>query len=88
MTMTNNKVGRGSLRAVEPTPTNERAPTYKGSVEIQGKKFWLSGWRRMGDDGKYWLSLSVETADQAAPSRPAMATRDHREMDDDIPFWP
>jgi hypothetical protein len=59
--MTPNKVGKGSLRAVEPK--NERSPSYKGSLEIEGKKYWLSGWRRLGADGKYWLSLAVDAAE-------------------------
>jgi hypothetical protein len=83
--MTNNKVGRGSLRAVDPPPENERAPTYKGSLEIAGKKYWLSGWRRMGEDRKYWLSLSVETGDQPEPAKPAMRPYAQR-RDEPQPF--
>jgi hypothetical protein len=55
------KVGSGSLRAAEPK--SERHPGYKGSVTINGAKYWLSGWKRAGDDGKPWLSLSVEADD-------------------------
>ena len=60
-----NKVGSGSLRAVEPK--SERHPGYKGSLTIDGRKYWLSGWKRMGDDGKPWLSLSVDLANDDAP---------------------
>jgi hypothetical protein len=80
--MNSNKVGRGSLRAVEPK--NERSPSYKGSVEIEGRKYWLSGWRRMGDDGKYWLSLSVEAADE--PAEQPARTYANRRDDSEIPF--
>jgi uncharacterized protein (DUF736 family) len=54
-----------SLRAVEPaTPKH---PAYKGSVIINGQKFWLSGWKRTGDDGSTYLSLSVDQSDGEAP---------------------
>jgi hypothetical protein len=80
----NTKVGRGSLRAVEPK--NERSPSYKGSVEIEGKKYWLSGWRKMGDDGKYWLSLSVDAADQQEQAKPAKTYTQRRDFNDDQAF--
>ena len=51
----------------------ENHPSYKGSIEIEGRRFWLSGWRREGDDGP-WLSLNVETSDPPAEqAKPAMA---------------
>jgi uncharacterized protein (DUF736 family) len=63
--MANVKVGTGSLRAVEPaTPKH---PAYKGSVTINGQKFWLSGWKKTGDDGSTYLSLSVDQSDGEAP---------------------
>jgi hypothetical protein len=37
------KIGQGSLRAVEPK--TEKHPTHKGSLVIDGRKVWLSGWR-------------------------------------------
>jgi hypothetical protein len=75
--MTNNKVGRGSLRAVEPK--SERAPGYKGSLEIEGKKYWLSGWKKIGDDGKAWLSLSVDAADQQEEAKPQRSYAQRRD---------
>jgi hypothetical protein len=67
--MANVKAGTGSLKAVEAaTPKH---PAYKGSATINGRKFWLSGRKRTGDNGKPWLSLAVDQADEAAPSRPA-----------------
>jgi len=83
--MTNTKVGTGSLRAVEPK--SEKHPTYKGLITLtDGTKYWLSGWRRMGDDGKYWLSLSVESADQPEQSKPARSYAQRRDFNDDQAF--
>jgi hypothetical protein len=76
-----NKCGRGSLRAVE-NPKTEKHPTYTGSLEIDGRKFWLAGWRKRGDDGKYWLSLSVEAADPPEQTKPAKSYANRRDYDD------
>ena len=68
--MPNVKVGTGSLRAVEAT--TPRHPAYKGSVTISGAKYWLSGWKRTGDDGSTYLSLSDDQSDGGAQSPPRM----------------
>jgi hypothetical protein len=84
-TMINTKVGTGSLRAVEPK--SEKHPSYKGSIMLNdGKKYWLSGWRRMGDDGKYWLSLSVDAADQQEQTKPAKTYAQRRDYDEGSAF--
>jgi hypothetical protein len=75
------KVGTGSLRAVEPK--SGKHPSYKGAVVISGQKFWLSGWKREGDDGKPWLSLTVEQADEAPATRPS---RTYAQRRDDFTF--
>jgi hypothetical protein len=75
------KVGGGSLRAV--TPKTEKHPSYKGSLTIDGRKYWLSGWKRDGDDGKPWLSLTVEEGDSPIPERKSAPAW---EADDEIPF--
>jgi uncharacterized protein (DUF736 family) len=71
----NRKIGHGSLRAVEAK--TEAHPGYKGSVQIGDQKYWLAGWKKIGDDGKPFLSLSLEVADppaeQAKPIKPAMS---------------
>jgi hypothetical protein len=77
------KIGSGSLRAV--TPKTEKHPSYKGSITINDTKFWLSGWRRMGEDGKPWLSLAVERAEDQ-PAKPKRTYEQRRDFDDEIPF--
>jgi hypothetical protein len=74
------KVGTGSLRAV--TAKTEKHPSYKGSLTIGTQKYWLSGWKRIGDDGKPWLSLTAEQGDSPIPERKAVASG----LDDEIPF--
>ena len=37
---------------------NEKRPDYKGKIDIEGTLYWLSGWIREGNDGKF-LSLKA-----------------------------
>lgn len=69
---------QGSL-FVNDRKRSDRHPDYKGSITIDGKKYWMSGWLRRGAkrDGTGdtdYISISVEPADQpSAESRPAPA---------------
>jgi hypothetical protein len=62
--------GRHWLLASRRTTQTAKHPSYKGSLTIDGRKYWLSGWKRHGDDGKPWLSLMVEQADEATDAKP------------------
>lgn len=59
---------------------------YNGSIVIEGRKFWLNGWVKDGEKGKF-LSLSARAADEDAKpkSKPVAAAIDDL---DSIPFAP
>lgn len=63
---------------------NPKWPDIKGSITVDGKDYWLSGWQKDGDKGKFY-SLSVEPKQQQR-----QAERSHtsggRNDDPDIPF--
>lgn len=40
--------------------TKENQPDYKGQVEIQGRKFWISGWCNTSTGGKQYQRLVLE----------------------------
>jgi hypothetical protein len=44
-------------------------PDYRGDVTIHGKKFWVSGWVREGQKGKYW-SLAFRRAEEKVEEKP------------------
>lgn len=64
----------------------ESHPDYKGSINIDGVEYWLSGWKKESAKGPL-LSLSVQPKDQQAakPSKPA--SKPAADFDDDlVPF--
>jgi len=68
---------------------SEKAPDYKGKVNVDGRDLELAGWIREGKSGKF-LSLKVsepfkkgEKAEKA-PAKPAQSFAD--EPNDEIPF--
>jgi hypothetical protein len=78
--------------------TSEKHPDYKGSINVDGKEFWLSAWMKTGAKGEF-ISLSIESKDaQAGTSKPAAkpaakpapaaskAAPNFNDMDDDLPF--
>lgn len=55
---------------------NPKRPDMRGSIEIDGVKYWLSGWSRVADKGKYagqkYLSIKAQLDDTAAqPAKPS-----------------
>ena len=66
----------------------ETHPDLKGSINIDGKEFWLSGWSRVTGKGDKMLSLSVTPKESQGKAMPAQAkqTASVPEIDDDMPF--
>jgi hypothetical protein len=61
-------------------------PDIKGKCVIDGREYWISGWLKENDNGK-WYSLSFQPKEEkrsaSAPSKKTSAT-----TDDDLPFAP
>jgi hypothetical protein len=55
---------------------NEKRPDYRGSINVEGRDYWLSAWIKTGRDGtklagQKYMSLSVEPKEASAASVPA-----------------
>lgn len=69
--------------------TEDRHPDIRGQATINGVGYWVSGWLKENDRGK-WYSLSFQPKDapteqrQTASRQPAQ--RPAADLNDDIPF--
>ena len=61
---------------------NEKAPDYRGELNIGGTTYKLAGWIKDGQRGK-WMSLKVEPKDEQAEVKRIGKPAD---ADDAIPF--
>lgn len=62
----------------------DRHPEYKGTLDVNGRAYWISAWLKVSAKGEKYMSLSVQ-AKEAAPAKPASKSRTVGE-DDEIPF--
>ena len=62
---------------------NERAPQYKGNINVDGKDYWISAWIKEGKSGKF-MGLAV------APKEPMKTSERSKSTDfdkgEDFPF--
>lgn len=70
--------------------TESTHPDYKGSINVEGKEFWLSGWIKQGASGKF-LSVSVRSKDmlrgQHGPEKKPTPRKEEPQIpDDEIPW--
>ena len=77
---------RGTLFKNEKK-TEEKHPDMNGSINIEGKDYWISGWKKTSKAGTSFLSLSVrakeeQTRQVSKPTTKAKAA----DFDDDIPW--
>lgn len=52
----------------------DKHPDYKGTINVGGKEFWLSAWKKNGAKGEFF-SLSVEAKDEAAAASKSPAAK-------------
>jgi hypothetical protein len=80
--------------------TTDKHPDRKGSINIDGKEYWLSGWNKQTSKGDT-ISLSVEAKDAAKSGQSSRPQRQESKReasygdaatggfeDDAIPFAP
>lgn len=67
---------------------NEKHPDYSGSINVDGKDFWLSAWIKEGKGGKFF-SMSVRPKEDKGRSqaKPTPKSRGvEPDFDEDLPF--
>ena len=84
---------RGSVWKNDKKET-EKHPDFTGSVNVEGKEYWVSGWKRRPDqsDKAPALSFSLKAKDESVPAKqseaPASSGTGSKvdDFEDDIPF--
>jgi hypothetical protein len=76
------------LLAKNDRKQSDSHPDYTGSININGVEYWLSGWVKVGQNGKLagqkFFSLSVKPKDGLAEPRPAPKAQVESFTDDDL----
>jgi hypothetical protein len=79
----------GALFRNDKDGGNPNWPDYRGSVNVEGKEFWLDAWiRESKKDGRKFMSLRLKpkmARAHGAPKNPPVPQADH-DFDDPIPF--
>ena len=67
--------------------TLDTHPDFSGSINVDGKDYWLSGWVKERKDGSgRFFSLTVKPKDGAPAAPPRKSVAEDRDIDSDIPF--
>lgn len=66
--------------------TTDKQPNAKGSINIEGKEYWLSAWTRVSQKGQRYQQLAVTPKDQQRPADDINSNPTTISFDDDIPF--
>jgi hypothetical protein len=83
-TMTEKKYDNSGILFRNEDKTKETDRDYQGSITIEGREFWLSGWIKQGRKGKF-LGLAVKPKEESKSDKPKQQSLAD-EMSDQIPF--
>jgi len=61
---------------------NEKAPNYKGKINVEGRDWEIAAWLRVGKSGQKFMSLKLSKPFNPSPKSKGGV----EEMDSDLPF--
>lgn len=76
------KPNTGSLFKAKERAT-EKHPEYTGTINVDGREYWLAAWVKEGQTQKYF-SLALKPKD--APKRDERMPKHFEDMKSDLPF--
>ena len=68
------KPNTGSLFKAKERAT-DRHPEYTGSINIDGREYWLAGWVKEDKNGNKYFSLSLKPKEAKPAEKPAEKPR-------------
>lgn len=66
--------------------TEEKHPDLSGSINVDGKEYWLSGWKRKSKAGTGFLSLSVRPKQEVTRQSSQPTNKAKAQDFDDLDF--
>lgn len=86
MTQQYDNTNRGSLFKNDKK-TEEKHPDLSGSINIDGKDYWISGWSKASKGGNKYISLSVRVKQEQTRQIDKPTTKSKPDFDDqDLPW--
>ena len=76
---------RGSF-FVNDRKEKENHPDYTGKINVEGKDFYLKGWKKTAKSGLNFMSLSVQAVDEVQKPRTEQPKAATAPTNDDTPF--
>lgn len=67
--------------------SSDAMPDYKGSINVQGKDFWIAAWIKTSKKGQKFMSLSVQSKDKNERAG-TVGRASKKDLDTDVPFSP
>jgi hypothetical protein len=52
---------------------SERHPDMKGSLNVEGREYWVSAWKQVSKAGKGYMSLSITLKDEQPNRGPSQS---------------
>ena len=83
MTQQYDNTNRGALFR-NHKKTQDSHPDHNGTINVDGKEYWLNAWVKDGKNGKFF-SLSVKPKEQTSANQQSGSDLPN-DADDDIPF--
>ena len=65
---------------------NEKAPKYKGKINVNGTEYKLAAWIREGKSGAKFMSLKVSELNENGSAKPKPKQESFNDIDSDVPW--
>lgn len=85
MSKTYDNTNSGTLFKNDTEGKSENFPPYGGTLNVEGKEYWISGWIKEGQKGKFF-SLAIKPKEARADVKPQARQPESAFADDDIGF--
>lgn len=83
--MTYDNTNQGAI-FVNENRQSESHPNMKGSINIEGKEYWVSAWSNTSKAGAKYLSLKVNPKEEQRAPQQQQPAKPSFDVDEDLPF--